>query len=157
MTLTANPSFDRTIALPEPLERGAVHRVGSVTSEPGGKGVNVARALTLAGLEAIAVLPAAGNDPLVTALQASAVPFRCVPISEAVRTNLAITETDGTTTKLNERGAALDAREERDRHARLARRLELRAQVLQLFGTPFRRRHIGDVGKRRRDAGRGDA
>ena len=85
-----------------------VHRVGSVTSEPGGKGVNVARALTLAGLDAVAVLPASGNDPLVTALQASAVPFRCVPITAAVRTNLAITETDGTTTKINERGAALD-------------------------------------------------
>ena len=68
----------------------------------------MARALTLAGLDAVAVLPASGNDPLVTALQASAVPFRCVPITEAVRTNLAITETDGTTTKLNERGAALD-------------------------------------------------
>ena len=109
ITVTPNPSIDRTVTLNSPLTRGAVHRVGSVTSEPGGKGVNVARALTLAGLEAVAVLPASGNDPLVTALQASAVPFRCVPITEAVRTNLAITETDGTTTKLNERGAALDA------------------------------------------------
>ena len=109
VTVTPNPSIDRTVTLNSPLTRGAVHRVGSVTSEPGGKGVNVARALTLAGLEAVAVLPASANDPLVTALQASAVPFRCVPISEAVRTNLAITETDGTTTKLNERGAALDA------------------------------------------------
>ena len=109
VTVTPNPSIDRTVTLNSPLTRGAVHRVGSVTSEPGGKGVNVARALTLAGLEAVAVLPASGNDPLVTALQASAVPFRCVPITEAVRTNLAITETDGTTTKLNERGAALDA------------------------------------------------
>ena len=36
-------------------------------------------------------------------------PFRCVPTAGAVRTNLAITELDGTTTKLNEPGAALDA------------------------------------------------
>ena len=108
VTVTPNPSIDRTVTLVAPLTRGAVHRVGSVTSEPGGKGVNVARALTLAGLDAVAVLPASGNDPLVTALQSSGVPFRCVPITESVRTNLAITETDGTTTKLNERGAALD-------------------------------------------------
>jgi 1-phosphofructokinase len=97
------------VTLSAPLTRGAVHRVSSVTSEPGGKGVNVARALTLAGLDAVAVLPAPANDPLVVALTAAAVPFRCVPTSGAVRTNLAITEHDGTTTKLNEPGAALDA------------------------------------------------
>jgi 1-phosphofructokinase len=109
VTVTPNPSIDRTATLSAPLTRGAVHRVSSVTSEPGGKGVNVARALTLAGLDAVAVLPAPANDPLVAALTAAAVPFRCVPTSGAVRTNLAITEHDGTTTKLNEPGAALDA------------------------------------------------
>jgi 1-phosphofructokinase len=109
VTVTPNPSIDRTVTLAGPLTRGAVHRVGSVTSEPGGKGVNVARALTLAGLEAVAVLPAPGDDPMVAALQSGAVPFTCVPSSGAVRTNLAITEHDGTTTKLNEPGAHLDA------------------------------------------------
>jgi 1-phosphofructokinase len=109
VTVTPNPSIDRTVTLGGPLTRGAVHRVSSVTSEPGGKGVNVARALTLAGLDAVAVLPASAADPLVAALEASAVPFRCVPTSGAVRTNLAITEHDGTTTKLNEPGATLDA------------------------------------------------
>jgi 1-phosphofructokinase len=108
VTVTPNPSIDRTVTLSAPLTRGAVHRVTSATTEPGGKGVNVARALTLAGLEAIAVLPAPATDPLIDALQASAVAFRCVPTTEAVRTNLAITEHDGTTTKLNEPGAALD-------------------------------------------------
>jgi 1-phosphofructokinase len=108
VTVTPNPSIDRTVTLATPLTRGAVHRVSSVTTEPGGKGVNVARALTLAGLDAVAVLPAPSTDPLVDALQASAVAFRCVPTTEAVRTNLAITEHDGTTTKLNEPGAALD-------------------------------------------------
>jgi 1-phosphofructokinase len=108
VTVTPNPSIDRTVALPAPLARGAVQRVTSVTSEPGGKGVNVARALTLARMDAVALLPAADDDPLVTALRGSGVPFRCVPITEPVRTNLAITESDGTTTKLNERGATLD-------------------------------------------------
>lgn len=109
VTVTPNPSIDRTVALPGPLIRGGVQRVSSVTSEPGGKGVNVARALTLADVDAVALLPAADDDPMVTALRAAAVPFRCVPIAEPVRTNLAITEADGTTTKLNERGATLDA------------------------------------------------
>jgi 1-phosphofructokinase len=109
VTVTPNPSIDRTVTLTGPLTRGAVHRVSSVTTEPGGKGVNVARALTLAGLDAVAVLPAPATDPLVAALGASAVSFECVQTAGPVRTNLAITEHDGTTTKLNEPGAALDA------------------------------------------------
>jgi 1-phosphofructokinase len=108
VTVTPNPSIDRTVALSTALTRGAVHRVTSAISEPGGKGVNVARALTLAGLDTLAVLPAADTDPIVSALQASGVSFRCVPVAGAVRTNVAITEADGTTTKLNEPGALLD-------------------------------------------------
>ncbi len=108
VTVTPNPSIDRTVTLPTPLTRGAVHRVTSVTSEAGGKGVNVARALTLAGIDTLAVLPAAGNDPLVSALQTAGVSYRIVPTAEPARTNLTITEPDGTTTKLNEPGAALD-------------------------------------------------
>jgi 1-phosphofructokinase len=108
VTVTPNPSIDRTVTLTAPLTRGAVHRVSSVTTEPGGKGVNVARALTLAGVDSVALLPAPGNDPLIAALQDSAMPFHCVPSTEAVRTNLTITEHDGTTTKLNEPGATLD-------------------------------------------------
>jgi 1-phosphofructokinase len=109
VTVTPNPSIDRTVTLGTPLSRGAVHRVTSATSEPGGKGVNVARALTLAGLDAVALLPCGDADPLVVALRSAGVPFRCVPVTTAVRTNIAITESDGTTTKLNEPGAELDA------------------------------------------------
>ena len=97
------------MTLPAQLVRGAVHRVQSVTTEPGGKGVNVARALTLAGLDTVAVLPAARHDPIVAALESCGVPFYAVPIDGAVRTNLAITESDGTTTKINEPGAVIDA------------------------------------------------
>ncbi|WP_395309073.1 1-phosphofructokinase [Mycobacterium sp. AMU20-3851] len=109
VTVTPNPSIDRTVTLPGTLTRGAVHRVSSVTDEPGGKGVNVARALGLAGLDALAVLPAADDDPMLAALRATGVPFAAVPVHGAVRTNIAITESDGTTTKLNEPGTALTA------------------------------------------------
>jgi 1-phosphofructokinase len=108
VTVTPNPSLDRTVTLANPLTRGAVQRVDTVTVEPGGKGINVARALILAGVDTLALLPAADDDPLLGALRAHGVQFTAVPISEPVRTNLAITETDGTTTKLNERGALLD-------------------------------------------------
>jgi 1-phosphofructokinase len=108
ITVTPNPSIDRTVTLASPLVRGAVHRVQSVSSEPGGKGVNVARALTLAGLDTVAVLPATAGDPLLAALERTGVAFRSVPVAGAVRTNVAVTEPDGTTTKLNEPGPQLD-------------------------------------------------
>jgi 1-phosphofructokinase len=104
LTVTANPSIDRTVTLSTELVRGAVHRVQTVSTEPGGKGVNVAHALTLAGVDAVALLPAAGHDPMVVALTGCGVPFQAVHTAGLVRTNLAITESDGTTTKLNEFG-----------------------------------------------------
>lgn len=107
VTVTPNPSIDRTATLPGPLVPGGVHRIGTVTNEPGGKGVNVARALTLAGLDTIAVLPAGGHDPILAGLREQGVRVHAVPVAGAVRTNLAITEPDGTTTKVNEPGAGL--------------------------------------------------
>ena len=90
VTVTPNPSIDRTVTLPSPLTRGAVHRVSSVTSQAGGKGVNVARALTLAGVDAVALLPAATNDPLLSALQSLGVSYRAVATIEPAR-NVTIT------------------------------------------------------------------
>ncbi len=107
VTVTPNPGIDRTVTLGSKLVRGAVHRAQSVSSEPGGKGVNVARALTLAGLDVVAVLPAAAGDPFLTLLATSGVVAAPVAIAGAVRTNLTITEPDGTTTKVNEPGAKL--------------------------------------------------
>ena len=114
VTVTPNPSIDRTVTLPGELVRGAVHRVTSVSSEPGGKGVNVARALTLAGLETVAVLPAGHHDPILAGLQAQGVAYHAVPVAGGVRTNLTITEDDGTTTKINEPGAELSTSEAED-------------------------------------------
>lgn len=108
VTVTPNPSIDRTVTLPSPLTRGAVHRVTSVTNQAGGKGVNVAKVLTMAGVDALAVLPAAVNDPLLTALVNAAVPYQIVTTDQPARTNLTITEQDGTTTKINEPGAMID-------------------------------------------------
>ncbi|MGV0994116.1 MAG: 1-phosphofructokinase family hexose kinase [Mycobacterium sp.] len=127
VTVTPNPGIDRTVTLSGELVRGAVHRATHTSSEPGGKGVNVARALTLAGLDTVAVLPAGDNDPFLTALRSQRVRFHAVPIAGNVRTNLAITENDGTTTKVNEPGAVLSAAEA----AELADAVAERAQFAQ--------------------------
>lgn len=108
VTLTANPSLDRTLDLPGPLDRGAVTRLGASHTEPGGKGVNVSRAVAAAGVEVVSVLPAADDDLIVRALRDLGLSLASVPIDSPVRTNYTLTEPDGTTTKLNEPGARLD-------------------------------------------------
>ncbi|WP_350001054.1 hexose kinase [Pseudarthrobacter sp. WHRI 8279] len=108
VTFTANPSLDRTVALPGPLERGEVQRAVSVSQESGGKGVNVSRALVASGLESVAVLPGADSDPVLAGLREIGVPFVSLPIDEPLRTNVALTEPGGVTTKINEPGPRLD-------------------------------------------------
>lgn len=108
VTVTVNPSFDRTIDLTAPLQRGQVQRAAHATQEPGGKGVNVSRALHAAGCPTLALLPGAPDDPLVLALVAARIPAESVPVAAPIRSNTTVTEPDGTTTKLNEPGAPVD-------------------------------------------------
>lgn len=109
ITLTANPSLDRTAALGSPLVVGAVHRLESVTMQAAGKGVNISRAAVAAGVDTLAVLPANAQDPYVTELVQAQVPVLPVRPAGSVRINLSITEPDGTTTKLNSPGDTVDA------------------------------------------------
>ncbi|GAA3601103.1 1-phosphofructokinase family hexose kinase [Agrococcus terreus] len=109
VTLTLNPSIDRTVELGTPLERGAVQRTAAPAVDvAAGKGVNVARVLAAAGVEARAVVMADPDDPFTALLAHDRVDAVAVPVGAPVRTNLALTEPDGTTTKVNEPGAELD-------------------------------------------------
>jgi 1-phosphofructokinase len=121
VTLTANPSIDQTVALPSPLERGAVLRVDHATSQAGGKGVNISRAAVAAGLDTVAVLPARPDDPFVRELEAAGIACCTSRPAGDIRVNLALTEPDGTTTKLNSPGAAVDAEHLDDLAATLVR------------------------------------
>ncbi|THJ65173.1 1-phosphofructokinase [Arthrobacter echini] len=109
LTLTTNPSIDRTVDLDGPLARGAVQRAVRATQEAGGKGVNVSRALAASDLRTLAVLPGDDDDPVLAGLRSVDVPFRNVPIGVGLRINTTITEPDGTTTKVNEPGPELSA------------------------------------------------
>jgi 1-phosphofructokinase len=107
VTLTPNPSIDSTLALDEPLSRGTVQRLTSVTSVAGGKGINVAHAVALAGADTLAVFPAGPRDPFLSLVEDISLNARTVAIGGHVRTNSTITEPDGTTTKLNGPGSPL--------------------------------------------------
>lgn len=108
VTLTLNPSLDRTVEV-ERLERGEVVRTSAPTIEPGGKGVNVTRVLTKNGRASLAIVAVAGPEgaELVRLLERDGIVCRAVPVHGRTRSNLAISESDGTVTKLNEPGSAL--------------------------------------------------
>ena len=108
VTLTPNPSIDRAIVV-DALRRGEVHRASSSRVDPGGKGVNVSRALAAQGATTLAVLPAGGPEGhlMEELLDTAGVPRRSVAVEGALRMNISVLEPDGTTTKLNEPGPQL--------------------------------------------------
>ena len=110
LTITMNPSVDRTIVVDE-LRRGEVLRATAVRVDPGGKGINVARALAANGVKTRAVVAVGGaeGEHLTSLLGLAGVDLVPVPIAGSTRSNITVVEPDGTTTKLNEPGAHLSA------------------------------------------------
>ncbi|KAA0098720.1 1-phosphofructokinase family hexose kinase [Mycolicibacterium sp. P1-18] len=108
VTVTPNPSLDRTLHLPR-LEPGAVNRATTTMTEPSGKGVNVALALHGVGVEVRAVLPVGGGTgrDLRSALGQLGLDVVGVPIEGEIRSNVSLVEADGRSTKVNEPGPAL--------------------------------------------------
>lgn len=88
-------------------------RATAARVHPGGKGVNVARALIANGISARAVIPTGGRegDQLLDLLSSRGVDVVPVPIAEPIRQNVTIVEPDGTVTKLNAPGPQLSAGE----------------------------------------------
>lgn len=108
VTLTLNPSLDRAVEV-DRLVPGAVNRATEARLDPGGKGVNVSRALLAAGVPSRAVLPVGGpeGDQLVRLLTAEGVGVSAVLVGGRTRSNLTLAEPDGTITKINEPGPTL--------------------------------------------------
>ncbi|MFD8996367.1 1-phosphofructokinase [Streptomyces abikoensis] len=108
VTVTPNPSLDRTFEVPR-LERGAVLRAGADRVDPGGKGVNVSRAVAAAGRRTVAVLPLGGaeGELLERLLDEHGIEVAGVPVHGSTRVNVAVAEPDGTLTKINAAGPVL--------------------------------------------------
>jgi 1-phosphofructokinase len=108
VTVTPNPSLDRTLEVEE-LRRGEVVRAYADRSDPGGKGVNVSRALVANGHRSRAVLPLGGADGelLASLLEGLGIEVAAVPIAAAIRSNVTVVEPNGTVTKLNAPGPRL--------------------------------------------------
>ena len=106
LTLTPNPSIDATLDIPA-LRSGEVVRATGARREAGGKGINVSHVAAKAGVPTVALAPCGADDPFELAARRLDIEFAPVPINGVVRTNTALTEPDGTTTKVNELGPAL--------------------------------------------------
>jgi 1-phosphofructokinase/tagatose 6-phosphate kinase len=113
ITVTLNTAIDRTLEVPN-FRLGRRHRAVDQTTMPGGKGVNVARAIKRLGRPVIATGFAGGatGTRIVEALTAESVLTDFVRIREESRTNTSVLDpTTGVQTEINERGPAVSERE----------------------------------------------
>ncbi|MBV6699709.1 1-phosphofructokinase [Kitasatospora aureofaciens] len=112
VTITPNPSLDRTYELGT-LTPGEVNRAEHDRLDPGGKGVNVSRALTAAGHRTTAVLPLGGPSGrlLRDLLRGQGIDVEAVAISGDTRINVSIAERGGSLTKVNAVGPELSPAE----------------------------------------------
>ncbi len=93
VTLTMNPALDVTTATTHVMP-GEKLRCSAPRHDPGGGGINVARALRMLGGEATAVFPVGGvtGQWLETLLQDENVPCKAIPIVGMTRENFTIDE-----------------------------------------------------------------
>jgi 1-phosphofructokinase family hexose kinase len=113
ITVTLNAAVDRTLVVPN-FRLGRRHRTVEQTTLPGGKGVNVARAIKRLGKPVIATGFAGGatGTRVVEALTDESILNDFVRIRDDSRTNTAVLDpTTGVQTEINERGPEVTASE----------------------------------------------
>ena len=102
-TVTLNPAIDETLEV-EHLRPGATHRVLSRGRYPGGKGINVARALRVFAEDCVALTIAGGTtgQELAGLLRQEELPCAIYAAPHPTRVNLRISSRgDGLTTELD--------------------------------------------------------
>ncbi|MDQ2629571.1 MAG: 1-phosphofructokinase family hexose kinase [Actinomycetota bacterium] len=122
LTVTLNAAIDRTVAVPN-FRLGRRHRAVESRTVAGGKGVNVARALTLLGRPVIATGFVGGptGTRVLEQLQEESVLADFTQIAAETRINLAVIDpTSGEQTEINERGPAVSPEEVKQLFDRIA-------------------------------------
>jgi len=112
VTLTANPALDRTISVDRLAFEDRAY-VNSRYESPGGRGINAASVIQSFGGKALAIFPSGGKHGkrFEEMLAPYGYPTVAVPIRHEIRTNLTITDRQGLTVSLNERGPQLEKAE----------------------------------------------
>ena len=113
ITVTLNAALDKTLEVPN-FTPGRRHRTVDQRTMPGGKGVNIARAIKRLGQPVIATGLAGGatGTRIIEALNDEGILNDFVRIADESRTNTAVMDpTTGLQTEINERGPAVSAKE----------------------------------------------
>jgi len=113
ITVTLNAAIDKTLEVPN-FRLGRRHRSVAQTTMPGGKGVNVARAIKRLGQPVVATGFAGGptGTRVVELLTEESILADFVRIREESRTNTAVLDpTNGEQTEINERGPTVSDQE----------------------------------------------
>lgn len=110
ITITLNTALDRTLRIEQPLVVGKLNRAMSSMLEPGGKGINVSRAIKALGGESIALGFCAGTNGRVVKdmLTAAGIHHDFVDLMGQTRVNTQIIDAQGGHTEINEPGSKLD-------------------------------------------------
>ena len=112
LTLTLNPAVDVSIATESIVYDDRVYITGE-SAQPAGKGINAATVLHRYGATVEAVAPFGGEmgSRFANLLAESQIPVTLVPVNGETRRNIAVTDSEGLTLKLDQRGSALTAEE----------------------------------------------
>lgn len=110
ITITLNPALDRTLRIDQPLVVGKLNRALGSYLEPGGKGINVSRAVKALGGESIALGFCAGaNGRIIKDMLTSAdIHHDFVDVAGQTRVNTQIIDAQGGHTEVNEPGCKIE-------------------------------------------------
>ncbi len=135
LTLTVNPALDRITTVDRLVFEDRAY-IESTTEAAGGRGINAARVLTSFGAQAIAITTS-GRDvgrKFEERLQADTFGKEIVKIRNGIRINLTISDRQGLSIKLNERGPVLSDGEQ-DKLLKATEKLLPDASWLMLCGS----------------------
>jgi 1-phosphofructokinase/tagatose 6-phosphate kinase len=156
LTVTLNAAIDRTVAVPN-FRLARRHRAVESRTVAGGKGINVARALSLLGRPVIAAGFVGGPTGIrvLEQLREESVLTDFTRIAAETRINLAVIDpTSGDQTEINERGPAVSAEEVKRLFERIgylaggAKICVLAGSLPPGAGDDLYARLIGDLGRR---------
>jgi 1-phosphofructokinase family hexose kinase len=135
ITVTLNPAVDFNIAADQLVFDDRAYILDTFNSA-GGRGVNASRVIHSFGGKTLAITYSGGdtNQEFEELLRRYGFPCEFVPMRNVVRRNLAITDEQGLSVKLNERGASLSTDEIEAMEAAIKSRLS-KAKWLMLCGS----------------------
>lgn len=112
LTLTVNPALDHAVTVDRLVFEDRAY-ILATNDGAGGRGLNAARVLTSFGSKVVAIIPSGGEGgkTLEDALKRDGFKTDLVKIKNNIRTNLTISDRQGLTVKLNERGPSLSSSE----------------------------------------------